>query len=200
MRKIISVIALSATLLLSSCGDVIGLTKLPNGDLKDEENGIVYMAAPMNIEPEVISAEPYAKCDGIEYYTIGELDGGVWLSEGIGGYVYCSDESIISMRLEDFDAEKLSICREDSTAVVIAEETDADTVKAIVKAYSDGETVERDTGDNRYFLKFTSSKYPGICYALDYYISSDGTGYIFDRELGESKSVGDALEKYIRTE
>lgn len=199
-RSVAAVIAAVCVVLLVSCSRVVELEYV-SGSFYNDNTGVTYAVAPMCFEPVSIASEPFGKCPqrDIELYPIVGLDTSLWLSEkyeGIGT-VYYAEGQVTLPDFEEFSADGLFICQEDIKTVGIANITEASDVDAVVEAFLNGEDASAVRSGERFKLKFTSAKYPGLYYSLEYYESDDGENYIFDRSAGIWRAVGDVLYKYL---
>ncbi|MBQ8510257.1 MAG: hypothetical protein IJ493_10165 [Clostridia bacterium] len=201
MKKYIAVLLLLVfCVVMSSCQNLVKLTE-ENGKLIDKANGITYVGAPICFEPAVLEEEPYAKCSGLKLtlYPIQGQDTSLWLSEvyeGIGG-VWYAEESVTLPTLEEFDADTLYICMEETITVGIGKITEKADIDAVVKSFTAGESCAIVQSGEKYKLKFASEKYEGIYYNLLYVEGSDGENYIYDRSTQTCVNVGDVLLEYM---
>lgn len=190
---------LSLTLLIASCGNLVALS-YANGKLIDKKNGITYSTAPICFEPAIIATEPYAKCSKlkIKLYEIEGQPVTEWLAESydVSGAVYYA-ENIDLPTLEDFDADVIHICVEQTVTVGIANVTEKEAVGAVVSAFENGEPCAIVQSGSSFQLKFESQKYAGIYYNLIYVEGNDGENYIYDRSTKICVNVGDVLQDYL---
>jgi len=199
MKRItLAIISVILAVCMSACGDMITLTKNSDGTLTDKKNGTTYLYAPLCYQPSLTGIEPYAADEDTEYFAIGELDSALWLTDSFGT-VYCAQGKVsLPEDFADFEADKLYICIEETITTQLASVEDADKVAEIIDACRNGEKVTHSSGDKRYHLKFSSSKYPNIYLALDYYVSASGANYVYDRYgSGEARSLGGLLFDYL---
>lgn len=187
------------TLILASCENLVKLT-YDGGKLVDDKNGITYSVAPTCFEPAVLAAEPYAKCSElkIKLYQITGQPVSEWLAEAydVSGAVYHA-ENIELPTFEEFDADIIHICVEQTVTVGIANVTDKEATLAVVSAFVNGEPCAIVQSGSSFQLKFESKKYAGIFYNLIYVEGDDGENYIYDRSTQTCVIVGDVLQEYM---
>ncbi len=195
--------ALLATLLfLVSCSVSGPLTlTYDKGNLTDQKNSITYTITPMCFEPIATELEPYAVCTDpeLELFGIVGCDTSVWLSEkfeGIG-YVYFAGEEDQLPSIDEFDANLIVICVEQTITTGIGTVSDKEDIKNIVDAFINGERTTIIPEGDFYKLKFASDKYPGIYYNLLYIEADNGENYIYDRSTKICSAVGEAMYEYL---
>jgi hypothetical protein len=200
LRRIAIITALlTIAVLFVSCNNLVKLT-YDNGKLIDEKNNITYLTAPICFEPAVTAAEPYAKCSKLKItlYEIKGQDVSQWLAESydVSGAVYYA-ESIQLPSLEEFDADLIHICIEQTITAGIAKVTDKEAVESVISAFINGEPCPIVQSGSSFQLKFESKKYAGIFYNLIYVEGDDGENYIYDRSTQTCVNVGDVLQEYL---
>lgn len=193
---------LSAVLFLSSCNSGGPLTlAYDNGNLTDRKSGTTYIITPMCFEPIATELEPYAVCTdpALELFGIVGCDPSIWLSEkfeGIG-YVYFAGAEDELPSIDEFDANTIVICVEQTITTGIGTVSDKMDIENIVDSFINGERTTIIPEGDFYKLKFASDKYPGIYYNLLYIEAYNGENYIYDRSTKTCSAVGEAMYKYL---
>jgi hypothetical protein len=182
--------------------DLVKLTA-KDGKYVDKSNGIAYVPADVNYEPEAVG-EPYADADGMTLYTVRGLDPKQWLTEkyeGVGAIYYA--DTIELPGLDGWQANAVLVCESDVITVQKAEVTDADEVAAIVAAATQNpldsapEGTETGTGGYKvYHLKFTSAVYSGLYYDL-LYLDNGANAYFYNRSSKLYYDAGSLLVNYL---
>lgn len=202
MKKLRTLLAATlAALALTGCSDTIALTP-ENGQYIDKTNSAAYVMAPMCYEPQAVG-EPYAYFKSgsikVELFEVEGLDPTRYLTEAYSGASSMFVASDIALPdLAGFAPTTIHLCVQEKTVWEFSTVTDQAAIDAVVKAYTEGESVPypAKTPDADLRFKFESPDWPGIYYNLVYVDYGDAR-YLYDRETRRCVEVGDLLRDYI---
>jgi hypothetical protein len=161
--------------LITSCSD--GRVSSDGDLLIDKQTNITYRVAPSCYEPVALGKEhSRSNKQGYEkiYYLLGELSGNEWLTDS--EYNVYRALGVKLPTLEEMNCQRMLVCEEGDTLVSINDVTDAQSVKALINAYLNGERAEYIglKADSVLKLKLRSALYPYIQYSLTYYEYENG--------------------------
>ncbi len=167
----------------------------------DARTGIRYIDAPGCYEPVAIGDE-YAKMTyngktAVVFHEVGGMDPAKWLCEEGKTVFYAEGETLPT--LTEMAPEKVHLCIEEVSTMVISTITDAKDISALIDVWLNGEEVAY-TGlepDINLRVKFESQSYPGLYYSLIYLENSDGTKVLYDRYASRCVDAGDVLLDYV---
>lgn len=160
---------------ITSCSD--GRISSDGDVLIDKQTNITYKVAPSCYEPVSLGKE-HSKSNkqGYEkiYYLLGELSSNEWLTDSEYNVYYATGIKLPT--LEEMSCQRLLVCEEGDSLVSINDVTDAQSVKALIDAYLNGERAEYIglKADSVLKLKLRSAIYPYIQYSLTYYEYENG--------------------------
>ena len=174
-------------LLLPSCSNAVRLKNDGDtGNLIDEENGLYYIYCLGYLRAAEIKANVYARGNrGEKLHELPGIDPAQWLSENIGtmGVPFLfREQSVEEPTLEDFETEKIYVTMSEEITIQIRSITEKDIIETIINDFLYGEAIPFPafTADSL-TLNFSSEKYKGIYYILEYLTDDEGNYYIFDR-------------------
>lgn len=193
--------ALLAALTLTGCGGPRALTP-EQGQYLDRRAGVSYVMAPMCYEPQAVG-EPYAYFHSgsikVELFEVEGLDPTRYLTEAYSGASSMFVASDIALPdLAGFAPNVIHLCVQSKTVWEFSTVTDQAAIDAVVKAYTEGESVPypAKTPDADLRFKFESPDWPGVYYNL-VYVDYGTARYLYDRETRRCVEVGDLLRDYI---
>lgn len=158
---------------------------------KDKKTGYEYYCAPIYFEP-ILIGEKYGTCNSSSdgtIYEIGGLDPSLWLCDYAEGLktVFCSTD-IILPSFKDFSPESFSIFISDSDRK-FASCYESELINEIISLFDENESEDVPFDNSAmYYLKFESSKFPGIYYNI-MAIHERDLGQIFIYDRGSKKTV-----------
>ncbi len=203
MKKyIISAFCILLCVMLVGCSS--NTFELTDGKFVDKKTDIAYTDAPACYEPIEIGTKKYGELDSLVLYEIVGADPAKWLCESTGTVFYADGVHLPTLSEMNISKSELLI---DSANTI---ELSADISSAVIRAYSDGESIERPmpSGEelvHSVMLKFSDNSI-GICYLLSYmelkedYAVGDtnyGKYFVFNRFEGRCVAVSNLLGEYL---
>lgn len=197
MRKTLCVLSFLICLAASSCA--MGLVKFTvNGDgsISDPE-GTTYKYWSVSVSP-VHAGDKYGRASGgYELYRVDGLDPSYWLCEGSGAIslVYAEQSVVQPESLASFEPDGAVLRIEmDEKDIPAGEIDDGETVSGIVRLLESEDEAPLPSGVSQVMdICFTSAKYPGLYYTVQYITDSGGTSYLRDRGAGICVLARDVL-------
>lgn len=167
----------------------------------DGRTGIRYTDAPGCYEPIAIGKEyakwSYNRKSGVTFYEVGGMDPAKWLCEEGKTVFYAEGEKLPT--LTEMAPDKVHLCIEEASTMVLTTVTDAEDIAALIDAWLNGEEIAYTGMEPSVNLrvKFESQTYPGIYYSLIYLEYGNGTKVLYDRSSARCVVVGDVLLEYV---
>ena len=183
---------------LAGCSNLVTLKYV---DGKFTGGGCVYLPASPLYEPTMVGdAYAYYKKSDVTWYTIGENDPTLWLTEAYAGSMttVLHAESITLPSLRELNPEKIIVCQSDEVTIGLCEITDAEVIAAVVDCFENGDSAEWPVIGSMLSLdlKFYSSAWPQIYMNLAYDEFESGT-FLYDRGSRRCVEIGELLDAYI---
>lgn len=202
--KQIKIICAALAVLLTLSGCNIGLVRIEH-DIKtplytDAASGISYTYAPSCYEA-VRVGDKYAKWKNesttVLFYDMEGADPTLWLTEEGKTVFYSQDVELPSP--EEMGISEILVCAEDEYAVALVSISDAQHMSEIISTWQNGEAVEYTaaTPVRNYRVKMVSELYPWMYFNLIYVEYSDGTSYLYCRDLDRCVAAGDLIKGYL---
>ncbi len=203
MKKyIISAACVLLCLMLVGCSS--NTFKVSDGKFVDKKTDIAYKDAPACYEPIEIGTKKHGELDSLVLYEIVGADPARWLCESTGTVFYADGVHLPALSEMNISKSELLINTTDT------KELSADISSAVIKAYTDGESIARPMPSaeelaHSVMLKFYDSSI-GICYLLSYmelkedYTVGDtnyGRYFVFNRFEGRCVAVPNLLGEYL---
>lgn len=167
----------------------------------DSRTGIRYIDAPGCYEPVAIGKE-YARMTyngktAVVFHEVGNMDPAKWLCEEGKTVFYAEGEKLPT--LTEMAPEKVHLCIEEASTMVLSTITDAGDISALIDVWLNGEEVPYTGLEPSINLrvKFESQTYPGLYYSLIYLEYGDGTKVLYDRYAARCVNAGDVLFEYV---
>ena len=210
IRRILSVICLLLTLLLlASCGLTIH-EGIGEGDAMDKSSGTAWYHASTCYEAVELESKlgklVVSDKESLEIYKILDMDPDQWIATEEKNVLHTSDVALPS--LSDMKPTELYFYIDGSAEHKLHTISDAEDLQSIIKAYSENESVKypAQTAYKTYRVKFNSTVYKGLYYALTYveysedYIVDDanyGKYFLYDRFDQKFIPVGDEIHNAL---
>ncbi len=202
--KIIKITALLAmsVLLLTSCN--LGLVKVEH-----DKNTAIYSVAATGVDynyaPSCYEAveigDKYAKWRNpsttVIFYEMVGADPTQWMTEE-GKTVFYSDKVTLP-QLPDMEISEILVCVEGTSTATLVSITNDLHIDEIIDTWQTAEEVQYSgiTPTRNYRVKFVSDKYPWMYFNLIYVEYSDGTSYLYCRDLGKCVPAGNLIKGYL---
>lgn len=201
-RTALAAAVLAAACLLTGCQKTVKLTA-QDGLYCNASAGISYAIAPMCYEPQAVG-DLYASFTSgsieVPLYEIEGLDPTQYLTEAYSGAssIFVSPDVALPSDLTGFAPTTIHLCVQSLSVWEFATVTDQAEIDAIVRAFTEGESVPypATTPKNDLRFKFESPHFPGLYYNL-VYVDYGSARYLYDRETRRCVEVGDLLREYI---
>lgn len=183
--------------LLTGCGKRLVMS---GTRLTDKQNHVSYSDVSGTYLAKAVSSEVYAtfRLNGVKknFYTIEGLDPLEWLSSEYGELFYSGTEVLPG--LGGFGAESILICTNSDIPMSLYDIQDKALVERIVLAFESGENVDISNylHADYYSVRFSSSRYPSLYYALKMVVTDDGV-FLYSRYDGIAVAMGDLFEGYV---
>lgn len=199
--KIIAVLAV-AVMLLTSCN--MGLVKIERDTstpyYTNAVTGVNYTYAPSCYEAVAVGNK-YAKWRNpsttVIFYDMEGADPELWMTEE-GKTVFYA-EQVTLPELDEMEISQVLVCVEGTSTMSLAAITKELHVDELIDTWMNGEEVEYSgmTPERNYRVKFVSEKYPWMFFNLIYVEYSDGSSYLYCRDLGRCVKAGDIVKGYL---
>ena len=199
--KTVAVLMLSV-LLLSSCN--MGLVKIEHDKTTpyytNAATGVNSSYAPSCYEAVEVGRK-YAKWRNpsttVMFYEINGADPELWMTEEGKTIFYA--EQVILPELDEMEISEALVCVEGTNTVALVSITNKLHLDEIIDAWQNAEAVEYSglTPERNYRVKFISEKYPWMFFNLIYVEYSDGSSYLYCRDLGKCVPAGDIIKGYL---
>ena len=199
--KIIAVLALSVVL-LTSCN--VGLVKIERDTstpyYTNSVTGTNYTYAPSCYEAVAVGNK-YAKWRNpsttVVFYDMEGADPELWMTEE-GKTVFYA-EQVKLPELDEMEISELLVCVEGTSTAALVSITKSEHIDQIIDVWQNGEEVEYSGLEptRNYRAKFVSQKYPWMYFNLIYVEYSDGSSYLYCRDLGKCVAAGDLIKGYL---
>lgn len=196
MKRLFLSISLTACLLLSSCG--LGLVKLTvnaDGSVSDAD-GTTYRYCSVSISPITVGKKYGRASGGYNLYAVDGLEPSKWLCEGEGAIslVY-AENSLERPDFLSFEPEGAVLSyTPDEKRLELGSVDDNTIISEIIRIFTEDEDVPLPSSvSDVYDVSFTSSKYPGLYYMVQYLKGSDGRTYLRDRGTERCVYANDVL-------
>lgn len=199
--KIIAVLAL-AVMLLTSCN--VGLVKIERDTstpyYTNAATGVNYTYAPSCYEAVSVGRK-YAKWRNPSTTVIfNEMEGAdpeLWMTEE-GKTVFYA-EQVTLPELDEMEISQVLVCVEGTSTVSLAAITNELHIADLIYTWQNGDEVEYSglEPERNYRVKFVSEKYPWMFFNLIYVEYSDGSSYLYCRDLGKCVAAGDIVKGYL---
>jgi len=199
-------------LMLSACGLTIH-EGIGDGDAMDKSTGTVWYHASTCYEAVELEKKLGKLVVGehdLELYKILDMDPDEWVATEDKNVLYTSDIKLPT--LADLKPTELYFYIDGSAEHKLHTISDSDTLQSIIKAYSENTSTTYDAARpayKTYRVKFNSSVYKGLYYALTYveystdYVVDDvnyGKYFLYDRFDQKFIPVGDEIHKALKIE
>ncbi len=209
MKRILPLACLIISLLmLSACGVTIH-EGMGEGDAMDKSSGTVWYHASTCYEAVELEKKLGKLVVGehnLELYKLPDMDPAKWVATEDKNVLYA--EGVTLPTLSDMAPETMIVYLDAATEQKLKTISNADTLSAIIKAYTEGESVlyPAKTPSATYRVRFTSDAYPGLYYVLTYveyasdYTVDDanyGKYFLYDRFDQKFIPVGDEIHKAL---
>ncbi len=199
---------LLAFLFLCACGITIH-EGLGEGDAMDKSSGTVWYHASTCYEAVALEKKLGNLVVGehkLELYKLPDMDPDKWVATEDKNVLYA--EGVELPTLTEMAPDELIIYLDTSTEQQLKTIDKAETLKAVIDAYSQGESVlyPSKTPSATYRVRFKSEAYSGLYYVLTYveyssdYVVDDvnyGRYFLYDRFDQKFVPVGDEIRKAL---
>ena len=197
VKKIILSITLTLCVLLSSCGfGLVKLTVNTDGSIADPD-GTTYRYCSVSVSPIKVGDKYGRASGGYDLYAVDGLEPSKWLCEGEDAIslIYAEQSLEHPDGLVSFEPEGavLSYTPVEKRLDLGAVE-DGSIIAEIVRMFAEDENVPLpSSASDVYDVSFTSLKYPGLYYTVQYLTGSDGRTYLRDRGAERCVYANDVL-------
>lgn len=191
-KFIILIFVIFMAFVFSSCSSALALKSGENLSLIDEENGRTYIDCNLSLRAASISKDVYAKGpknDRVILYQITGSDPAEWLSEDITTGIPSVFREINAVPEEptiaDFNS-TIYLTQTEVVTIQIGTIEDKEVIQGYIDELLNNESAELPLYDNieySFTLNFTSEKYPGLYYLVQYYADTSGKCYLYDRGM-----------------
>ena len=201
-----------AILMLASCGLTIH-EGIGDGDAMDKSSGTAWYHASTCYEAVALEDKlgklVVSDKESLEIYKILDMDPDQWIATEDKNVLYTSAVTLPS--LSDMKPSELYFYIDGSADHKLHTISDSDTLQSIIKAYSENESFKypAQPAYKSYRVKFNSTVYKGLYYALTYveysedYILNDvnyGKYFLYDRFDQKCIPVGDEIHTALGIE
>ena len=187
VKRILLSLTLTICVLLSSCGfGLVKLTVNTDGSITDPD-GTTYRYCSVSVSPITVGNKYGRASGGYDLYAVDGLEPSKWLCEGEDAI------SLIYAEQSEPEGAVLSYTPVDKRLDLGAVK-DSSIIAEIVRMFAEDENVPLpSSASDVYDVSFTSRKYPGLYYTVQYLTGSDGRTYLRDRGAERCVYANDVL-------
>ena len=199
---------LLALLILSACGITIH-EGVGEGDAMDKSSGTVWYHASTCYEAVALEKKLGSLVVGehkLELYKLPDMDPDKWVATEDKNVLFAKGVELPT--LAEMSPNELIIYLDTSTEQQLKTLDKAETLKAIIDAYREGDSVlyPSKMPSATYRVRFKSEAYPGLFYVLTYveyssdYVADDvnyGRYFLYDRFDQRFVPIGDEIRKAL---